>query len=152
VPGPRGAGPGVRPGGVLVVGIDGGTWDVLGPLARRGVMPTMSRVLEEGAAGELTSVVPWYTMPGWTSLMTGANPGRHGILHWVRCGASDYWESRRPGRPFVASGDIPLPTFWDVAGAAGKRVAVVNMPVTYPAWPVNGNLLTGLLKSCVLLD
>jgi predicted AlkP superfamily phosphohydrolase/phosphomutase len=135
----------VRPGGVLVIGIDGGTWNVLGPLARGGVMPTMNRVLEEGAARELTSVVPWYTMPGWTSLMTGANPGRHGILHWVKNESQDYWESRRPGRPFIASGDIPLPTFWDVAGAAGKRVAVVNMPITYPAWPVNGTMVTGLL-------
>jgi predicted AlkP superfamily phosphohydrolase/phosphomutase len=63
----------------------------------------------------------------------------------VRTEASDYWESRRPGRRFVLSNDLSLPTFWDVAGAAGKRVAVVNMPVTFPAWPVNGTMVTGLL-------
>jgi predicted AlkP superfamily phosphohydrolase/phosphomutase len=135
----------VNPGGVLVIGIDGGTWDVLGPLARRGVMPALARVLDEGAHGELTSVIPWYTVPGWTSLMTGANPGRHGLLHWVRSDASDYWESRRAGRGFTASTDLTMPTFWDVAGAAGKKVAVVNMPMTYPAWPVNGVMVTGLL-------
>jgi predicted AlkP superfamily phosphohydrolase/phosphomutase len=135
----------VNPGGVLVVGIDGGTWEVLEPLARRGVMPTMRRVLDDGAHGELTSVVPWYTVPGWTSLMTGANPGRHGLLHWVRTDAADYWESRRAGRRFTASTDLRLPTFWDVAGAAGKRVAVVNMPLTFPAWAVNGAMVTGLL-------
>jgi predicted AlkP superfamily phosphohydrolase/phosphomutase len=135
----------VNRGGVLVVGIDGGTWDVLEPLARRGVMPTMRRVLDEGAHGELTSVVPWYTVPGWTSLMTGANPGRHGQLHWVRSGVADYWESRRAGRPFAASTHLHLPTFWDVAGAAGKQVAVVNMPLTFPAWAVNGVMVTGLL-------
>ena len=132
-------------GGVLVIGIDGGTWDVLGPLARRGVMPTLARVLDEGAHGELTSVIPWYTVPGWTSLMTGANPGRHGLLHWVRSDPSDYWESRRAGRGFTASTDLIVPTFWDVAGAAGKKVAVVNMPMTYPAWQVNGVMVTGLL-------
>ncbi len=132
-------------GGVLVVGIDGGTWDVIRPLAERGVMPTMRRVLDEGAHGELTSVVPWYTIPGWTSLMTGANPGRHGLVHWVRSDPADYWESRRAGRHFTASTDLRLPTFWDVAGAAGRRVAVVNMPLTFPAWPVNGVMVTGLL-------
>jgi predicted AlkP superfamily phosphohydrolase/phosphomutase len=135
----------VNRGGVLVVGIDGGTWDVFRPLAEHGVMPNMRRVLDDGAHGELTSVVPWYTIPGWTSLMTGANPGRHGLLHWVRSGVGDYWESRRVGRPFTASTDLPLPTFWDVAGAAGKRVAVVNMPLTFPAWTVNGVMVTGLL-------
>jgi predicted AlkP superfamily phosphohydrolase/phosphomutase len=135
----------VNRGGVLVVGIDGGTWDVFRPLAERGVMPNMRRVLDEGAHGELTSVVPWYTIPGWASLMTGANPGRHGLLHWVRSEPGDYWESRRAGRPFTASSDLRLPTFWDVAGAAGKRVAVVNMPLTFPAWPVNGVMVTGLL-------
>ena len=135
----------MNPGGVLVVGIDGGTWDVLEPLARRGLMPTLRRVLDEGAHGELTSVVPWYTVPGWASLMTGANPGRHGLLHWVRSDPADYWESRRHGRRFTASTDLRLPTFWDVAGAAGKRVAVVNMPLTYPAWEVNGAMVTGLL-------
>src|SRR4051812_22802328 len=108
-------------------------------------MPNMRRVLDEGAHGELTSVVPWYTIPGWASLMTGANPGRHGLLHWVRSGVGDYWESRRTGRPFTASTDLGLPTFWDVAGAAGKQVAVVNMPLTFPAWPVHGVMVTGLL-------
>src|SRR4051812_89664 len=108
-------------------------------------MPNMRRVLDEGAHGELTSVVPWYTIPGWASLMTGANPGRHGLLHWVRSDAADYWESRRTGRPFTASTDLPLPTFWDVAGAAGKQVAVVNTPLTFPAWQVNGVMVTGLL-------
>jgi len=132
-------------GGVLVVGIDGGTWDVFRPLADQGLMPNMGRVLDEGAHGELTSVVPWYTIPGWTSLMTGANPGRHGLLHWVRTEAADYWESRRAGRRFTLSTDMGLPTFWDVAGAAGKQVAVVNMPLTFPAWPVNGVMVTGLL-------
>jgi len=135
----------MNPGGVLVIGIDGGTWDVFGPLAESGVMPTMRRVLDDGAHGELTSVVPWYTVPGWTSLMTGANPGRHGLLHWVRCDPADYWESRRARRRFTASTDLGLPTFWDVAGAAGKKVAVVNMPITFPAWPVNGVMVTGLL-------
>jgi predicted AlkP superfamily phosphohydrolase/phosphomutase len=132
-------------GGVLVVGIDGGTWDVFRPLVDRGLMPNMRRVLDEGAHGELTSVVPWYTIPGWTSLMTGANPGRHGLLHWVRSEPGDYWEGRRAGRHFTASTDLRLPTFWDVAGAAGKQVAVVNMPLTFPAWPVNGVMVTGLL-------
>jgi predicted AlkP superfamily phosphohydrolase/phosphomutase len=135
----------VNEGGVLVIGLDGGTWDVLEPLARRGVMPVLRRVLDEGAHGGLDSVVPWWTVPGWTSLMTGVNPGKHGLIHWFASGASDYWESQRFGRNYAASTDIRQPTLFDIAGAAGKKVAVVNLPVTYPAWPVNGPMVTGLL-------
>lgn len=135
----------MKPGGVLVIGLDGGTWDVLRPLADRGLMPTVARVLGEGASGVLRSTVPWYTVPGWVSLMTGVTPARHGLLYWTVPDPDEYWENKRAGRRFVQSTDIPFPTFWDVAGAAGRRVAVVNMPMTFPAWPVAGAMVTGLL-------
>ncbi|MGH2651809.1 MAG: alkaline phosphatase family protein, partial [Actinomycetota bacterium] len=108
-------------------------------------MPVMRDLMAGGRVGDLMSTIPWYTIPGWTTLMTGVGPGTHGLLYWVATDPADYFENRRPGRRFLTSGDIPFPTFWDVAGAAGKRVAVVNMPLTYPAWPVNGTMVTGLL-------
>ncbi len=128
-----------------MVGLDGGTLNVLEPLARRGLMPRFAQLMSEGRSGVLRSTVPWYTIPGWISLMTGVGPGTHGVLHWVVAGSDEYFEDRRRGRRFVTSGDIDVPTFWDVAGAAGKRVAIMNMPVTFPAWPVNGSMITGLL-------
>lgn len=132
-------------GGVLVIGLDGGTLDVIGPLAASGRMPVFSRLLAGGRSGPLRSTTPWYTVPGWTSLMTGVGPETHRSLYWVVADEDDYFEHARPGRRFVTSGDLRQPTFWDVAGAAGKRVAIVNMPLTYPAWPVNGQMITGLL-------
>lgn len=135
----------MRPGGVLVVGLDGGTLRILGPLARQGLMPAFQRIMSQGRMGTLRSTLPWYTIPGWTSLMTGVGPATHGLLYWVAAAPDDYFEDRRRGRRFLTSADIPFPTFWDVAGAAGKRVAVLNMPLTYPAWPVNGVMVTGLL-------
>ena len=135
----------MRPGGVLVIGLDGGTLDIIGPLARRGLMPTFAGLIEGGRAGALRSTVPWYTIPGWTSLMTGVGPFTHGLLHWVTGDPAGYLESLRAGKRFLTSSDIGRPTFWDAAGAGGRRVAVVNMPLTYPAWPVQGSMVTGLL-------
>jgi predicted AlkP superfamily phosphohydrolase/phosphomutase len=135
----------MKTGGVLVIGLDGGTLRVLRPLADAGVMPAFARLLAGGRAGTLRSTLPWYTIPGWVSLMTGVSPASHGLLYWVATGRDEYFEDRRPGRRFVTSADIPVPTFWDVAGAAGRRVAILNMPLTYPAWPVNGEMITGLL-------
>ena len=132
-------------GPVLVIGLDGGTMDVIGPLAEHGVMPSFARLIASGRAGTLRSTIPWYTIPGWASLITGVSPATHGLLHWVTSGDDEYFEGWRSGRRFVTSRDIGHPTIWDVAGAADKRVAVVNMPLTYPAWPVNGTMITGLL-------
>jgi predicted AlkP superfamily phosphohydrolase/phosphomutase len=130
---------------VLVVGLDGGTMDVIGPLARGDMMPTFARLMASGRTGTLRSTVPWYTVPGWASLMTGVTPATHGLMHWVASAEDEYFEGWRPGRRFVTSSEIAQPTFWDVAGAANKRVVVVNMPLTYPAWPINGAMITGLL-------
>jgi predicted AlkP superfamily phosphohydrolase/phosphomutase len=135
----------MRPGGVLVIGLDGGSPDVLVPLGERGVMPTFRRLVSEGRHGILRSTIPWYTVPGWASLMTGVGPSTHGLLHWVHAGQEEYFEHHRRGRRFLTSQDLPFPTFWDIAGAAGLNVAVVNMPLTFPAWPVNGTMITGLL-------
>jgi predicted AlkP superfamily phosphohydrolase/phosphomutase len=135
----------MKTGGVLVIGLDGGTMDILRPLARRGTMPALAGLFDRGRSGTLRSTLPWYTIPGWASMNTGVAPGRHGLLHWTVADPSEYFENRRRGRRFVSSADLAYPTFWDVAGAAGKRVAVLNMPMTYPAWPVNGTMVTGFL-------
>ncbi|MGH2748837.1 MAG: alkaline phosphatase family protein, partial [Actinomycetota bacterium] len=68
---------------VLLLGLDGMTFSVLGPAFEAGHMPRLQRLLEGGASGILTSTIPPYTPPGWTSIFTGVNPGRHGIFGFM---------------------------------------------------------------------
>lgn len=135
----------MRSEGVLVLGLDGGTIDIVGPLAERGVMPNLAGLLARGRSGVLRSTEPWYTIPGWASMNAGVAPERHGLLHWVVSDPSEYFENRRRGRRFVQSTDLGFPTYWDIASAAGRRVCVVNMPMTFPAWDVNGVMVAGFL-------
>ena len=72
-------------GKVVVLGLDGGTWDLLRPLAERGVMPNLARALEQGRHGGLESCLPPYSSPAWVSIATGKSPGTHGIF--------DFWEA-----------------------------------------------------------
>ena len=44
----------------------------------------------------------------------------------------------------VSSRDVAVPAVWDVASAAGLRVASVGVPVTFPAHPIHGVLVGGL--------
>ena len=69
---------------VIVIGLDGGTWDLLQPMMAQGWMPHLARLVQEGAHGPLRSTLPPLTAPAWSSFMTGLNPGRHGVFAFQR--------------------------------------------------------------------
>jgi predicted AlkP superfamily phosphohydrolase/phosphomutase len=124
---------------VFVVGLDGATLDLIAPWAAQGELPTFARLMREGACGELTTVIPPMTAPAWTSFMTGKNPGKHAIIDFVRRREGSYDIS-----PVNAS-HRRARSLWEIAGAAGRKVGALNVPITYPPEPVNGFMVTGLL-------
>lgn len=123
---------------VLVVGLDGATWDLIGPWADGNLLPTLSALMREGAHGRIRSVMPPLTAPAWSSFYTGANPGKHGIY--------DFYH-RLPGTyqtyPYNAS-HRKLPSIFRLVSRNGLRTIAVNPPLMYPAEDVNGYLIPGL--------
>lgn len=128
---------------VLVVGLDGATWDLLDPWLSRGALPTLGRLIARGSACRLQSTLPPVTSPAWPSFMTGKEPANHGVFDFFRVAA--FRAGARPGRvELVDSTDIRSRLFWECLSAAGRSVGVLNVPVTYPPRPVNGYLVPGL--------
>jgi len=123
---------------VLVIGLDGATLDLIGPWAEAGYLPTLADLMSRGGYGRLRSVLPLVSSAAWTTFMTGANPGKHGVFDFVYRDADSY--RLRP----VTSRRIALPTLWRVLGEQGRRVGVLNVPMTYPPEAVNGFLVSGL--------
>lgn len=121
---------------VAVLGLDGATFDLIRPWAEEGKLPTLAQFMRDGAWGELAVQLPPNTVPNWPSYMTGTNPGKHGIVWWLRHRHS--WQDME----LVDSRLIQQPTIWDLAGQAGKRSIVVNVPVTYPPRTINGVMIT----------
>lgn len=68
---------------IIVIGLDGATWDLIKPLADAGELPTFKKLMEEGAWGDLESTVPPVTFPAWESMFTGTNPGKLGVYGFV---------------------------------------------------------------------
>lgn len=124
---------------VLVVGLDGATFDVFTPFMRRGLLPNLSRLIEEGVSGLLRSVVPPVSGPAWVSFMTGKNPGRHGIYDFYK------FAPGRKGKRVISFRDIHAKSLWEVLTQHGKKLGVINVPITYPPYPVDGFMLTGML-------
>jgi len=124
---------------VLVVGLDGGTFGVLGPMMRKGILPNLARVADRGIQAELRSTIPPVTAPAWSSFMTGKNPGKHGLFGWQRPITAEYQRTWADARYIRAD------KLWHIIGRQGKKVGVVNVPMTYPPEQVNGFLISGML-------
>jgi len=123
---------------VLIIGLDGATFDVINPLIEEGWMPNLRRLIENGASGALQSVIPPVTGPAWLSLATGLTPGRTGVYDFVRRKGKDY---RLRG---LSSAEYAGRAVWDYLSQAGKRVAILNYPLLYPPYEVNGLLVGGI--------
>ncbi len=122
---------------VLVVGWDGATFDLLDPWIESGELPNLARLIRGGARGRLRSVPNMNSGPAWTSVCTGLNPGKHGAY-----GLVDFAEGSYRMRPLNAS-DRHGKMIWERLSEAGKQVVVLNLPLTYPADPVNGAFVAG---------
>ena len=116
----------------LILGLDGATWDVAGPLMEQGRLPTLARLVAGGARAPLASTLPAMTLPAWSTMLTGCNPGKHGIFDFVR---------KVPGRwelGFTNSTHRQAPTLHRILSDRGGRVASIAVPTTWPPEPVDG--------------
>ncbi len=124
-------------GRVLVVGWDGAPWSYLDPLLARGELPNLASLLERGARGILRSTVPPYTNVAWPSLVTGLNPGKTGVFDGARARPGGY-----EAVPTNLTGHRGIP-LWRWLNRFGWRCGVLNVPMTYPAHPLDGYLVSG---------
>jgi predicted AlkP superfamily phosphohydrolase/phosphomutase len=123
---------------VFVLGLDGATFDIIHPMMERGELPHFRRAIEKGACGPLNSTLLHHSPPAWTSFATGRNPGKHGIIGFTRMAEDRY------GLRLVNGNDNRCSTLWDELSRQGKKVIVMNIPMTYPPKPLNGLLVSGL--------
>ena len=122
---------------VLIVGLDGATFDVLNPIMAAGRMPNLARLIETGTAGILNSTKPPITPAAWTTFMTGKGPGRHGIVDFER------YDVRTNQLAFNSTYEIREKTIWEILSEKGMRVGSINLPMTYPPRKVNGFMISG---------
>ena len=124
---------------VLVIGLDGATFTVLDDMRGRGLMPNLDRLAAEGASGVLTSTMPPITPAAWTTFMTGKTPGRHGIIDFER------YDARTHSLAFNTTRDMlgRAKDIWRLLSDRGVRVGSLQLPMTYPPFPVNGFMVSG---------
>ncbi len=129
------------PGPVIVIGIDGMTFDVLKPLIEAGRVPHFAKLMETGAHSILRSEEPMRSPALWTTIATGQPRHVHQIFDFVT--GSPYWPKalRSSERHLVTSNMRHSPALWDLAGAAGRRSLIVGWLNTWPAQRIEGVMI-----------
>ncbi len=128
---------------VLLIGLDGFGYDFSSRAFAAGLMPFLADRARAGIFGPALSTIPPVSTAAWTTVTTGVGIGKHGVVDFRRRDMADY-AFVRPGR-LVSNADVRWPRVYDLAGEAGARCFVLNVPVTFPARPVNGVIVTGVL-------
>jgi predicted AlkP superfamily phosphohydrolase/phosphomutase len=122
----------------IVVALDGISVGALRNAIDEGLAPSLAALSPEGPFS-IASSLPPVSSVAWSTFMTAANPGRHGVFGFTHPDPADY-EIR-----FPSADDLRMPTLWDRAATDGLRSAVVNLPATYPARRIAGTLVAGFV-------
>ena len=126
----------------LIIGVDGVPRELLLRMAERGVMKGLKAILDQGyRVHPMRASLPEISSVSWTSFMTGVNPGEHSIFGFTHLEPGSY------RLHFTNSRDIQAPTFWQTLAQKGKigKALVMNIPSTYPAFPIDGLLVSGFV-------
>jgi predicted AlkP superfamily phosphohydrolase/phosphomutase len=113
---------------LVVLCLDGGTWDLIDPLIQSGQMPNLSRLKRDGVSGMLMSTDPSFSPVVWTTIGTGVLPETHGINSFYS--TQDYLQSKR---------------VWDVLEENGHSIGMFRWLVTWPPHATNGFIVPGIL-------
>jgi predicted AlkP superfamily phosphohydrolase/phosphomutase len=116
---------------VLVVGLDAGDPGTARALAATGRMPAFADLLSRSASFPMAEARDCFVAERWTTMVTGVGPEVHRYYSWCVFDAAQGIDVPAPLDP------AGVARLWDVASAAGRRVAVFDVP-RQPLARVNG--------------
>jgi predicted AlkP superfamily phosphohydrolase/phosphomutase len=122
---------------LLVVGLDGTSWNLLNPWLAQGFLPNLQKFKTEGRWGILKSQLPPVTSPNWKCFSTGKNPAKLGVFWWENIDIS----KKKIYVPWAS--DYKSKELWDYLGKEGLSSLVINMPTTYPPKRIKGIMIAG---------
>jgi predicted AlkP superfamily phosphohydrolase/phosphomutase len=109
---------------VLVIGVDGGSWNAIDPMLEAGELPNLQALIVLGGSADLDTVEPVTSPVVWTSIATGRMPEIHGI--------TDFFSTRAT---------IAVPTIYERLAATRKRVGLYEVLMSWPPPPLPGGFV-----------
>ncbi len=123
-------------GRVIVIGLDGASWNIIEPLVRQGKLPVIEKIMKDGCYGDMESCILPVTFPAWKCYSTGKNPGKLGVYGFH---AVDFAGNRLIlNNSTCFKGD----EIWDIMGRNNLTCGVLDMPTTHPPKAINGFMVS----------
>jgi predicted AlkP superfamily phosphohydrolase/phosphomutase len=94
-------------------------------------------MMTNGAYGKLASVIPPESCPAWNCFATGKNPAKLGVFHFLNLTGKGEIQIVDSSSTQAAN---PI---WEIIGRKGMRSVVLDVPGTYPPFPLNGVMVSG---------
>jgi len=148
---------------VVILGLDGQDPELTDRFLAEGLLPSFDRLRQAGAYVRLDTSYPAESPVAWSCFQTGCNPGRHKVFDFLVPGAKSYLPElcsakvgvpprtlrlgryRIPlGRPSIDLGRKSKP-FWKILGDWGIFSTILRVPITFPAEPFRGALLSAMM-------
>ncbi len=123
---------------VLLIGWDAADWQIINPLMDAGKMPALSRMVNEGVMGNISTLEPVISPILWTSIATGKTGDAHGIL-----GFTETFGLQGGVRP-SSSHSRHTKAIWNILQQNDYNCHQVGWWATHPAEPLNGTSVSNL--------
>ncbi len=120
---------------LIIIGIDGGTFNVLNPLFQKGLLPNLNKFKNKLI---LESTIPPGTAVSWASFSTGNLPDKTNIYDFTIV-SENSWKINFVNRK-IAKGK----KLWNYLDEAGLKSCFINLPLTYPVEEINGVMISGI--------
>jgi predicted AlkP superfamily phosphohydrolase/phosphomutase len=124
---------------VVVIGLDSAVPDLVFN-QWQDELPNLRSLAKEGIWGELLSTHPPITVPAWSSMMSGLDPGELGFYGFRNRRDYSYDKYAIANANVVRTDRV-----WDILSRAGKKVILLGVPQTYPVKPINGCIVSDFL-------
>jgi len=147
---------------IIVLGLDGLEPTIVERLMERGELPNLKSLRERGAYRRLQTSTPALSPVAWSTFATGCDSSRHAIWDFLARDRRSYLprlsSSEVYGTPrFWKFGPLRIPrggagvrslqkskTFWRVLSEHGIFASVLRVPITFPAEPIDGVMISGM--------
>ena len=117
---------------IIVIGLDSADPDLVWRWSQEGRLPFLHSLMKSGVWTRLISMRGIFPDSPWPSFNTGVSPAKHG---WY-----DYLQLQRGTTEIIrkAARSCRYLPFWWLLRDAGKKVAVFDVPKTYPLAGIDG--------------
>jgi predicted AlkP superfamily phosphohydrolase/phosphomutase len=145
-------------GRVVLLAVDAASLDFISPAVADGRLPNFGRLLDAGASMHLATLRPTQPGPVWTAVATGKLPWRNGVRSAAtyRAVAGGAAADLLPDFCFAhalvsfglltetlqTSAALLAQPVWTILGRAGLQSTIVRWPLTWPAQPLAGALIS----------